>query len=908
MDFKKSKKYTESYKTKFLNKLNEGKMVDVQEGQNLKVAEVSKELPKNAKIEKDEKQSFEDYKTMYKDVITQKCIEDYGVDTDTKLWEDTAKELYLKSKTYIPTEEEKSEEVLVKKEESKSLKENKNPEDLTTIKEIEEYINNIQDKHTKNILHHILEDEKQQENPNVGYLTMAIRKVSEVENSREKKTENFNDSTKFLTHILNGVIKDIQDKFNVIATAEFDTNNTNSVVVTLKGNTLDLIDATSYLSKTIRNDNVDFNFDDTIKDNTVKCTISPKTKMESKVEKNKSIVKESYFVKLFNQYGTDVDTIDVNSEQEAIEVAEEKMREGWRAVVYNANNKEALYDYDPFEGLQENKLQLESRDRVAENLSKFIYDLTTEQDTEAYGETAWSGNQPTKMGNGVTVYEVYKNGKSNYTMDDIKKAVIERFPELDVYGTAYNSILFYKPQKTESKLQEDTVKFTLNTNLNESNIDKYNTIPEIKDRLREINKQLAYIRRRDSVSLSIGTEQEQEELRSEKAKLNGRLRKLRNNAVDMDKMTPEQQKEFKQRLKDLDLLNDDESNLQSAIQSYRNHYIQEFESYTKKEENNTNLEYNYMLLDRLKQDCEYFLGNGNGNADTLWAKDIDEQIAKMKELYNSFTDDQKPEWITMEDIDNYEKKMKEYNKEKKTEVTERDLSKDLFQDEANRRIYNRLINLDVYLEQLKRAIENNDTDSIIANKSKIKSNVAYLIPALNIKGSVNGLIDYLKTTDFDFENNFKKTANLLKDLNNEDKKEESAVSDYTLSEIKKIIDSNGNDFTIKIVNSNEDVETKTLNIDREDLINIYNVLGGNKDSLQEDQYENERRRGKPSIKKIAETEFYDNQDWYIQHIKDYSDEEDFIKKEIAEIAEEYNLKENTAKQVCKEIYNLAIKN
>lgn len=609
MDFKKSKKYTESYKTEFLNKLNEGKMVDVQEGQNLKVAEVSKELPKNAKIEKDEKQSFEDYKTMYKDVITQKCIEDYGVDTDTKLWEDTAKELYLKSKTYIPTGEEKSEEVLVKKEESKSLKENKNPEDLTTIKEIEEYINNIQDKHTKNILHHILEDEKQQENPNVGYLTMAIRKVSEVENSREKKTENFNDSTKFLTHILNGVIKDIQDKFNVIATAEFDTNNTNSVVVTLKGNTIDLIDATSYLSKVIRNDDVDFRFNDVIIDNTIQCYITPKTE--------------------------------------------------------------------------------------------------------------------------------------------------------------------------ESKLQE----------------------------------------------------------------------------------------------------------------------------------NNTNLEYNYMLLDRLKQDCEYFLGNGNGNAEhSLWAKDIDEQIAKMKELYNSFTDDQKPEWITMEDIDNYEKKMKEYNKEKKTEVTERDLSKDLFQDEANRRIYNRLINLDVYLEQLKRAIENNDTDSIIANKSKIKSNVAYLIPALNIKGSVNGLIDYLKTTDFDFENNFKKTANLLKDLNNEDKKEESAVSDYTLSEIKKIIDSNGNDFTIKIVNSNEDVETKTLNIDREDLISIYNVLGGNKDSLQEDQYENERRRGKPSIKKIAENEYYDNQDWYIQHIKDYKDVNDFVQQEIFEIASEYNLKEDTAKQVCKEIYNLAIKN
>ena len=598
MDFKKSKKYTESYKTEFLNKLNEGKMVDVQEGQNLKVAEVSKELPKNAKIEKDEKQSFEDYKTMYKDVITQKCIEDYGVDTDTKLWEDTAKELYLKSKTYIPTGEEKSEEVLVKKEESKSLKENKNPEDLTTIKEIEEYINNIQDKHTKNILHHILEDEKQQENPNVGYLTMAIRKVSEVENSREKKTENFNDSTKFLTHILNGVIKDIQDKFNVIATAEFDTNNTNSVVVTLKGNTLDLIDATSYLSKIIRNDNVDFNFDDTIKDNTVKCTISPKTKMESKVE-----------------------------------------------------------DFSP-----------EEKD-IGEDFINFCDDLNLDNNSEEAKE---------KYLKQYTINEVEMNG--------------------------------------------------------------------IKD-------------------------------------LENKLKMVRN-----------------------------------AINYPKN----------KKVENNTNLEYNYMLLDRLKQDCEYFLGNGNGNVDTLWAKDIDEQITKMKELYNSFTDDEKPEWITIDDINNYEKEMKEYNKEKKTEVTERDLSKDLYQDEANRRIHTRLEFLDVYLEGLEKALKNNDTDNIILNKSKIKSNVAYLIPALNIKGSVNGLIDYLKTTDFDFENSFKETADLLKDLNNEDKKEESAVSDYTLSEIKKVIDSNGNDFTIKIINSNEDAETKTLNIDREDLINIYNVLGNNK--------------------------------------------------------------------------------
>lgn len=574
--------------------LNEGYLSKLDDNNETLISAVDVDnIDKYSKIEKDDKQSFEDFKTQYKGVIDMKCTQDYGNCEDKDLWEDCAKELFLTSKNYLLQGDEYKAPGLEKKTENKQLTESND------INVGDEYINDYGAKIT------ILEPTKDGE-----YQFKVTNTKTGVEGDVL--------ATRSMKHVLdmNGY-KKVESK-----------------------NSSDRYQLRKFPSE-----------------------------QEYKGEWGAYDTKEDKFVQKGSRYVMKAAIIDLNRKDS--KTAEEKMKEGFRAVVYNANNKEALYDYDPFEGLQENKLQLESRDRVAENLSKFIYDLTTEQDTEAYGETAWSGNQPTKMGNGVTVYEVYKNGKSNYTMNDIKKAVIERFPELDVYGTAYNSILFYKPQKTESKLQEDTVKFTLNTNLNESNIDKYNTIPEIKDRLREINKQLAYIRRRDSVSLSIGTEQEQEELRSEKAKLNGRLRKLRNNAVDMDKMTPEQQKEFKQRLKDLDLLDDDESNLQSAIQSYRNHYIQEFESYTKKEENNTNLEYNYMLLDRLKQDCEYFLGNGNGSVKHLWAGDIDEQIDKMKELYNSFTDDEKPEWITMDDINNYEKEMKELkaNKEKKTEST-----------------------------------------------------------------------------------------------------------------------------------------------------------------------------------------------------------------------------------------------
>ena len=69
----------------------------------------------------------------------------------------------------------------------------------------------------------------------------------------------------------------------------------------------------------------------------------------------------------------------------------------------------------------------------------------------------------------------------------------------------------------------------------------------------------------------------------------------------------------------------------------------------------------YELLYRLKSDCDYFLGNGNGYEGHLWAKSVDKQIAKMRELYDQL--EEKPEWLTSEDIDRYERKMLNYNKE-----------------------------------------------------------------------------------------------------------------------------------------------------------------------------------------------------------------------------------------------------
>ena len=46
--------------------------------------------------------------------------------------------------------------------------------------------------------------------------------------------------------------------------------------------------------------------------------------------------------------------------------------------------------------------------------------------------------------------------------------------------------------------------------------------------------------------------------------------------------------------------------------------------------------FRYMLLDRLRQDCLYFLGFGNRCERCLWAGNIRDQIGYMKALWNSF--------------------------------------------------------------------------------------------------------------------------------------------------------------------------------------------------------------------------------------------------------------------------------
>ncbi len=62
--------------------------------------------------------------------------------------------------------------------------------------------------------------------------------------------------------------------------------------------------------------------------------------------------------------------------------------------------------------------------------------------------------------------------------------------------------------------------------------------------------------------------------------------------------------------------------------------------------------FKYMLLGRMKCDCESYI-NGIKH---LFYPNIAKHIQAMKDIWNSFSDNEKPEWLSLEDICNYENK------------------------------------------------------------------------------------------------------------------------------------------------------------------------------------------------------------------------------------------------------------
>lgn len=115
--------------------------------------------------------------------------------------------------------------------------------------------------------------------------------------------------------------------------------------------------------------------------------------------------------------------------------------------------------------------------------------------------------------------------------------------------------------------------------------------------------------------------------------------------------------EFTQMLKEFDISDDKEEEGEEEAKE-RDVEIEDKEESIVDESFNVlteSPEFRYMLLDRLRQDCLYYLGYGNRNEKNLWAGNPKEQIKLMKDLYKSLED--KPQWISLEEINDLENKM-----------------------------------------------------------------------------------------------------------------------------------------------------------------------------------------------------------------------------------------------------------
>lgn len=67
--------------------------------------------------------------------------------------------------------------------------------------------------------------------------------------------------------------------------------------------------------------------------------------------------------------------------------------------------------------------------------------------------------------------------------------------------------------------------------------------------------------------------------------------------------------------------------------------------------------FRYMMLSRMKQDCDYYLGYGGRSANHLWAGNEFNQIMNMKALWETFEPEDRPEWLTKDELKDYASQM-----------------------------------------------------------------------------------------------------------------------------------------------------------------------------------------------------------------------------------------------------------
>lgn len=71
-------------------------------------------------------------------------------------------------------------------------------------------------------------------------------------------------------------------------------------------------------------------------------------------------------------------------------------------------------------------------------------------------------------------------------------------------------------------------------------------------------------------------------------------------------------------------------------------------------------EMDYMILDRMKEDCNYYINhNGNVSSGSIWGGSIESLLSEMEERLSSFDVTEKPDWLTDTDFERMKNRVSE---------------------------------------------------------------------------------------------------------------------------------------------------------------------------------------------------------------------------------------------------------
>ena len=831
--------------------LTEGNIQNIDD-ENVTVA-VSTDVPKELdKVEKDDKQSYEEFKILYKDVITMKCKQDFGDCEDQKLWEDAAKELFLQSKNYIldgeefkskenlqeePKKEKKTENVIVTPQ---VIKEN-NENEFDNIKPGDEFINDSGSK-----------------------IVMLEPTETDEYNFKIINTNTNEEGTgKFSCTFMRDLLKD--NHYKKVESSELDESINNEPKNEL--NATEFVSLIDNLKKMDLWDGKDETFKDAVEKYYSILDTQSKLKNEGTILSEEQLKEEAdspefkyqlldrlksdceYFLKAGNRNEKHLWAGNVDDQ-----IA--KMKELWNSLeekpewlsMEDIENYEKEMKQDTVEESKIEEIKTTSENtKTYDAIDYFWQDEDIKTIQELIGEAAnVSIDEKDKAVLNIKAPQTkYINGGiingSDVLIDAITEYVHKQYPELEI-KVINSGTTFILQDKVTWKSKKDITEES--KKIQESQASEYTLQQNIVEEAYDISYHLAEydkVLRNDNDTYCV--------------KVENRTAQTETKWLVVDKAYIEKMKELENNYKQ----EVDEDN--KIEESYRVHWT---------------------YID--KKDNKHFTSKGHFLT-------IEEAQAFVNELKKKSISQQGP--VDEPEIKTESKSLEEGAKE--------DLGIEPESDEE---------------------AEDTLTESVnIGDKVKIlNSNELHN----NKQGEVTYIDDDIITVKLDNGRSFNYDKNQVQKI------EEGVKEKTTLEEDKffNLYQSFNNLYGINKMNPSELIEfindlkkmnrisDKDFNVMNDyankwqDLINKTgyesNIVNESKEVKTEDQYEAERRRGVPPIKRIAEQEVYDNEEWYKEHINDYLDITDFVNKNIYEIASEYNLRDTKAEEACKEIYKLAI--